>query len=131
MCHVPGATIFVISARVYDYYDKWFIKSPPNQIGMVCEGYFISMLPAERKWRQQYGSHAFKHILEHIAVIYDVGCGANLNSSTANSTFASNRSNNVADSVRDDLFDINLDQAAVSGLSGFKWLRLKFIWKGD
>jgi len=68
--------------------------------GMVCEGYFISMLPAERKWRQQYGSHAFKHILEHIAVIYDVGCGANLNSSTANSTFASNRSNNVADSRR-------------------------------
>jgi len=43
--------------------------------GMVCEGYFNSMLPAERKWRQKFGEHAFKNVLEHIAMIYDVGGG--------------------------------------------------------
>lgn len=43
--------------------------------GMVCEGYFNSMLPAERKWRQKFGEQAFKNILEHIAMIYDVGVG--------------------------------------------------------
>ena len=33
------------------------------------------MLPAERKWRQKFGEQAFKNILEHIALIYDVGVG--------------------------------------------------------
>ena len=49
---------------------------------MVCEGYFNSMLPSERKWRLKYGEYAFQNILDHIASIYDVGGLPNQNYQT-------------------------------------------------
>ena len=67
--------------------------------GMVCEGYFNSMLAAERKWRQRYGEHAFKNILEHIAEINDVSCVPAQN--TRGNPFYGNGRGNCTDWQRD------------------------------
>jgi len=41
--------------------------------GMVCESYLGTMQESEKKWRRKHGSQPFLNILEHIAIVYDLG----------------------------------------------------------